>query len=105
MRRDLSEITHGIGQAATAGPGGSGDVALPVLMATTACVVGAQFDWRRRLSERVAGARCFYLVLAASIGRGLATSLARVWVIDMLVATNVIGAGDPVWPGAPDSPG
>ena len=66
-------------------------VALPVLMATTAYVVGAQFDWRRGLSERVAGARRFYLALAASIALGLATSLARISVIDMLVAASVIG--------------
>jgi Mn2+/Fe2+ NRAMP family transporter len=66
-------------------------VALPVLMATTAHVVGAQFDWRCGLSERVAGARRFYLVLAASIGLGLATSLAQISVIDMLVAASVIG--------------
>jgi Mn2+/Fe2+ NRAMP family transporter len=32
-------------------------VALPVLMATTAYVVGAQFDWRRGLSEPVGRAR------------------------------------------------
>jgi len=66
-------------------------VALPVLMATTAYGVGAQFDWRRGLSERVGGAQRFYLTLAASIGLGLATSLARVSVIHMLVAASVIG--------------
>lgn len=66
-------------------------VALPVLMSTTAYVVGAQFDWRRGLSERVAGAQRFYLTLGASIGLGLATSLAKISVIDMLVAASVIG--------------
>src|SRR5271167_4640622 len=66
-------------------------VALPVLMATTAYVVGAQFDWRRGLSERVGGARRFYVTLAASIGLGLATALAKISVIDMLVAASVIG--------------
>ena len=66
-------------------------VALPVLMATTAYVVGAQFDWRRGLSERVSSARRFYAVLAASIGLGLATSLAGVSVIGALVAASVIG--------------
>ena len=66
-------------------------VALPVLMATTAYVVGAQFDWRRGLSERVGGARRFYVALAASIGLGFATSLANISVIDMLVAASVIG--------------
>jgi Mn2+/Fe2+ NRAMP family transporter len=66
-------------------------VALPVLIATTAYVVGAQFDWRRGLSERVGRARRFYMALAASIGLGLATSLAKISVIDMLVAASVIG--------------
>ena len=72
-------------------------VALPVLMATTAYVVGAQFDWRRGLSERIGGARRFYIVLAASIGLGLATSLANISVIGMLVAASVIGGlGTPI---------
>jgi Mn2+/Fe2+ NRAMP family transporter len=66
-------------------------VALPVLMATTAYVVGAQFDWRRGLSERVGGARRFYAALTASIALGLTTSLAEVPVVDMLVAASVIG--------------
>jgi Mn2+/Fe2+ NRAMP family transporter len=66
-------------------------VALPVLMATTAYVVGAQFDWRSGLSERVGRARGFYGALAASIGLGLAVTLARVSVIGMLVAASVIG--------------
>jgi len=66
-------------------------VALPVLMATTAYVVGAQFDWRRGLSARIADAWRFYATLAASIGLGLATSLAGISVIDMLVAASVVG--------------
>jgi hypothetical protein len=43
-------------------------VAVPVLLATTAHVVGAQLRWRRRLSERVGRAQGFYAVLIASIG-------------------------------------
>lgn len=42
-------------------------VALPVLMATTAYVVGAQFDWHRGLSEGIGNARGFYAALAASV--------------------------------------
>ena len=42
-------------------------VALPAPMATTADVVGAQFDWRRGLSEPVSNALGFYGVLAVSI--------------------------------------
>jgi Mn2+/Fe2+ NRAMP family transporter len=66
-------------------------VALPVLMATTAYVVGAQFDWRRGLSEPVGRARGFYGALAASLALGLAVSLAKISVIGVLVAASVIG--------------
>jgi Mn2+/Fe2+ NRAMP family transporter len=66
-------------------------VALPVLMATTAYVVGAQFDWRRGLSERLGHARAFYGALAASVALGLAASLAKVSVIGVLVAASVVG--------------
>jgi Mn2+/Fe2+ NRAMP family transporter len=72
-------------------------VALPVLMATTAYVVGAQFDWRRGLSERVGRARGFYGVLAASIGLAFAVTLAKISVIGMLVVASVIGGfGTPI---------
>jgi len=72
-------------------------VALPVLMATTAYVVGAQFDWRRGLSEQVRNAGAFYGVLAASVGLAVAVSLANISVIDMLVAASVIGGiGTPI---------
>jgi Mn2+/Fe2+ NRAMP family transporter len=66
-------------------------VALPVLMATTAYVVGAQFDWRRGLSERLGHARAFYGALAASLALGLAATLAKVSVIGVLVAASVVG--------------
>lgn len=53
-------------------------VALPVLLATTAHVVGAQFDWRRGLNQTIANARGFYVVLAASAGLAIAVTLAGV---------------------------
>jgi Mn2+/Fe2+ NRAMP family transporter len=72
-------------------------VALPVLMATTAYMVGAQFNWRRGLSERPHHALGFYSVLAASIGLALAVTLAKISVVGMLVAASVIGGfGTPV---------
>jgi Mn2+/Fe2+ NRAMP family transporter len=72
-------------------------VALPVLMATTAYVVGAQFDWRRGLSEPVRNAKGFYAVLAASLGLAFAVTLAKVPVIAMLVAASIIGGiGTPI---------
>jgi len=72
-------------------------VALPVLMATTAYVVGAHFDWRRGLSQPVSHARGFYGVLVASLGLAFVTTLAKISVIGMLVAASVIGGlGTPV---------
>jgi Mn2+/Fe2+ NRAMP family transporter len=72
-------------------------VALPVLMATTAHVVGAEFDWRRGLSQKPRHAQGFYAILAASIALGVAVDLAGVQLIDMLVAASVIGGlGTPV---------
>jgi len=72
-------------------------VALPVLMATTAYVVGAEFDWRRGLSEQVRNAWGFYGMLAASVGLAVAVSLANISVIGMLVAASVIGGfGTPI---------
>jgi Mn2+/Fe2+ NRAMP family transporter len=72
-------------------------VALPVLMASTAYVVGAQFDWRRGLSQGIRRAPAFYGVLAASIGLGVATTLAGVSVLGMLVAASIIGGiGTPI---------
>ncbi len=72
-------------------------VALPVLMATTAYVVGAQFGWRRGLSQGIGRAPGFYAILVASIGLALAVSLAGIPVIAMLVAASVIGGfGAPI---------
>ena len=72
-------------------------VALPVLMATTAHVVGAEFDWRRGLSQKVRHARGFYGILTASIALGVAVDVAGVPLIGMLVAASVIGGlGTPI---------
>ena len=72
-------------------------VALPVVMATTAYVVGAQFDWRRGLSEPIHHAQGFYGVLAASVGLAFGVTLAKLSVISMLVAASVIGGfGTPI---------
>jgi Mn2+/Fe2+ NRAMP family transporter len=72
-------------------------VALPILMATTAHVVGAQFDWRRGLSEGVGSARAFYAVLVASVGLAVGLALTDVPLIGLLEAASVIGGlGTPV---------
>jgi Mn2+/Fe2+ NRAMP family transporter len=66
-------------------------VALPVLLATTAHVVGAQFDWHRGLSEGIVHARGFYAALAAPVGLALVLALTGVPVIGMLEAASLIG--------------
>ena len=66
-------------------------IALPVLVATTAHVVGAHFNWRRGLSEHIRQARGFYAILVASIGLAVAATLARIPVVGMLVAASVMG--------------
>jgi Mn2+/Fe2+ NRAMP family transporter len=72
-------------------------VALPVLMATTAHVIGAEFDWHRGLSQKIRNAWRFYAILAVSIALGVAVDVAGVPLIDMLVAASVIGGlGTPV---------
>ena len=72
-------------------------VALPVLLATTACVAGAHFNWRRGLSGGIGRARGFCAILVASIGLAPAVTLAGLSVIGMLVAASVIGGpGTPI---------
>jgi len=72
-------------------------VALPVLMATTAHVIGTEFDWRRGLSHGIRRASGFYSVLAASIGLAAVVDLAGVPLLDTLVAASIVGGlGTPV---------
>ncbi|HXY28909.1 MAG TPA: divalent metal cation transporter [Acidimicrobiales bacterium] len=72
-------------------------VALPVMMATTAYVVGAEFGWRRGLSERVGNARGFYGTMGVAIGLAVALSLGHVSVLGMLVAASIVGGlGTPI---------
>ena len=72
-------------------------VALPVLMVTTAYVVGAEFNWRRGVFEKVSHAQGFYATLAASIALAAAVDLAGVPLLGMLIAASVIGGlGTPI---------
>jgi Mn2+/Fe2+ NRAMP family transporter len=66
-------------------------VALPILMATTAHVVGAQFDWHRGLSQPLRHARPFYAVLVGSLAFAVTITLANVPVVSILEAASVIG--------------
>jgi Mn2+/Fe2+ NRAMP family transporter len=67
-------------------------VALAVLMATTAPVVGAQFDWRGACPSRSAERVPFYSVLAVSIGIALIVTLSGVSVLRMLLIASILGA-------------
>jgi Mn2+/Fe2+ NRAMP family transporter len=72
-------------------------VALPVLMATTAYVVGAHFNWRRGLSEGISRAGGFYAVLGASIALAAVVAMAGISVLGMLVAASLIaGLATPI---------
>jgi len=66
-------------------------VALPVLIATTAYVTGAQLEWRRGLSVKVREAPLFYgaLVSAAMLGSGVA--LSGISPIRLLFIAGIIG--------------
>lgn len=66
-------------------------VALPVLLATTAHVLGAHFGWRRGLSEGIRAAPGFYAILAVSVALAVSLSLAQISVVAMLVIASVLG--------------
>lgn len=66
-------------------------VALPVLIASTAYVIGAEFNWRRGLSGSVKYSPRFYGVLVASVGLASAVTLADIPLLDMLVVASMIG--------------
>jgi Mn2+/Fe2+ NRAMP family transporter len=75
----------------------SAAIALPVLIACTGYVVGAQLDLRRGLSVGFAAGRWFYAVLGLAVALGAALSLAGVPPIAILVAASVAGGlGAPV---------
>jgi Mn2+/Fe2+ NRAMP family transporter len=69
----------------------SAAVALPVLVASTAYVVGAHFDWRRGLSQPVGQARRFYAVLVTPIALAVVVSAAGAPVLGTLAVASVIG--------------
>jgi Mn2+/Fe2+ NRAMP family transporter len=57
---------------------------------SSAYVVGAQFNWRRGLSEGISRAHRFYGVLGASIGLAVAVAMAGISVLGMLIAASLI---------------
>lgn len=84
-------VGHGARYLFGAGLLASALLALPVLIATTAYVAGAQFHWRRGLSVPARSAGRFYATMAASAGLGVALSAAGVPAITMLVVASVVG--------------
>lgn len=70
---------------------GSALLALPVLMGTVAYVVGAEFDWRRGLSEKVRNAPAFYAVIAASTVLGAGIAYSGISPIRLLFYASIVG--------------
>jgi Mn2+/Fe2+ NRAMP family transporter len=72
-------------------------LAVPVLMGTVAYVVGAEFDWRRGLSEPVRNAPWFYAVIAFATVLGTAIAYSGVSPIRLLFIASIVGGiGTPV---------
>jgi Mn2+/Fe2+ NRAMP family transporter len=66
-------------------------LALPILMATTAHVVGCQRGWRRRISDPPSGARAFYAAMGLAVAVAAAISFANVSTIHLLYAASIAG--------------
>lgn len=72
-------------------------LAVPILAAATAYVVGAEFDWRRGLSAPVREAPRFYLVLAATLTLSVVSILAGIDPIRLLFLASLAGGlGTPI---------
>jgi len=67
-------------------------VALPVLLATTAHVLGSHFDWRRGLSEPIGPAWKFYAAVVAAITIGAAFAFSGVFTLGILVIASIAGS-------------
>jgi len=76
---------------------GSALLALPVLLATVAYVVGAEFDWPRGLSENPRRAPAFYAVAAVAMALGAAFAFAGYSPIRLLFLAPIAGGiGTPI---------
>lgn len=72
-------------------------LAVPVLAATNAYVLGSQFSWQLSLSKRVGAARSFYAALGGSLLLALPVSFAGASPIQLLVWASIAGGiGTPV---------
>jgi Mn2+/Fe2+ NRAMP family transporter len=76
---------------------GSALLALPVLLATGAYVVGAQFDWPRGLSEKPRRAPAFYAVAAGAMALGCVLAFTGFSPIRLLFLASIAGGiGTPI---------
>jgi Mn2+/Fe2+ NRAMP family transporter len=76
---------------------GSALLALPVLLATAAYVVGAQFDWPRGLSEKPHRAPAFYAVAAGAMALGSIFAFTGYSPIKLLFLASIAGGiGTPI---------
>ncbi|HEV2309815.1 MAG TPA: divalent metal cation transporter [Acidimicrobiia bacterium] len=76
---------------------GSALIAVPVLMSTAAYVVGAEFDWRRGLSEPVSRAPRFYAALVVTSAAAVLATLVHVSPIRLLFYASIAGGiGTPI---------
>ncbi|WP_091102966.1 NRAMP family divalent metal transporter [Nonomuraea pusilla] len=66
-------------------------IALPILAAVTAYVMGAEFNWRRGLSQPVRRARGFYAVIAASLLLGVICVVTGLRPITLLFLASLAG--------------
>src|SRR5712691_6246799 len=66
-------------------------------MGTIAYVVGAEFDWRRSLSEPVRKAPRFYALMAVALAAGTAVAMTGTSPIQLLFFASIVGGiGTPV---------
>ena len=76
---------------------GSALLALPVLLATAAYVVGAQFDWPRGLSEKPQRAPAFYAVAVGAMALGCGFAFTGFSPIRLLFLASIAGGiGTPI---------
>jgi Mn2+/Fe2+ NRAMP family transporter len=66
-------------------------IALPVIMSTTAYVVGAQFNWRGGLSLGLTEAPRFYGALACAVALGVALAYSGISTIRLLFIAGIVG--------------
>jgi Mn2+/Fe2+ NRAMP family transporter len=72
-------------------------LAVPVLAATTAYIIGEEFGWRRGLSQQVSQARRFYVALGAAVLLGIVVSFAGISPIRLLFVSGIVGGlGTPI---------